>query len=494
MIERQERELDPPTSTVPSWKVRAERLPQDWKVVRLGDVIDVQGGSQPPKEVFAYEPREGYVRLLQIRDFGDKPAPTYVPKDKVTKFCSKHDIFIARYGASLGRIVTGMEGAYNVALAKVIFDREAIFPKYLFYLLQTSYFQTPIHMISRSAQNGFNKGEIFPIEIPLAPYPQQKLIVAEIEKQFSRLDEAVANLKRVKANLRRYKAAVLKAAVEGKLTEEWRKAHPDVEPASELLKRILAERRAKWKGKGKHKEPAPPDTAGLPSLRAGWVWATVEQLAAPEPNSITDGPFGSNLKTEHYTESGPRVVRLQNIGDGVFLDERVHISRVHFERLAKHHVFPGDLVIAALGENPPRACVIPETLGLAMVKADCIRFKPNPSVDPKYLNFALNAEPTRVRTKAIVHGVGRPRLNLGEIKSIIVPVPPATEQWRIVEEVDKRLSIVQVADAAISTNFQRAERLRQAVLAMAFCGRLKNGATANADAGALFEEIPDEPA
>ena len=81
---------------------------------------------------------------------------------------------------------------------------------------------------------------------PVAPLEQQKRIVAEIEKQFSRLDEAVANLKRVKANLKRYKAAVLKAAVEGKLTEEWRKAHPDVEPASKLLDRILAERRAKW--------------------------------------------------------------------------------------------------------------------------------------------------------------------------------------------------------------------------------------------------------
>ena len=72
-----------------------------------------------------------------------------------------------------------------------------------------------------------------------------RCIVAEIEKQFSRLDEAVANLKRVKANLKRYKASVLKAAVEGKLTEDWRKQHPDVEPASKLLERILAERREK---------------------------------------------------------------------------------------------------------------------------------------------------------------------------------------------------------------------------------------------------------
>jgi type I restriction enzyme S subunit len=119
------------------WKVRSTTLPKDWKIVRLGDVIDIQGGSQPPKDEFIYEPREGYVRLLQIRDFGEKPQPTYVPKTKVTKFCTKQDIFIARYGASLGRIVTGMEGAYNVALAKVIFDQETIFPKYLFYLLQT---------------------------------------------------------------------------------------------------------------------------------------------------------------------------------------------------------------------------------------------------------------------------------------------------------------------------------------------------------------------
>jgi hypothetical protein len=129
MIEGQALASDVPYQLAASWKVSAADLPSDWKIVKLGDVIDIQGGSQPPKEEFIYEPREGYVRLLQIRDFGEKPQPTYVPKNKVTKFCRKEDIFIARYGASLGRIVTGMEGAYNVALAKVIFDRESIFPK-----------------------------------------------------------------------------------------------------------------------------------------------------------------------------------------------------------------------------------------------------------------------------------------------------------------------------------------------------------------------------
>ncbi len=121
--------------------------------------------------------------------------------------------------------------------------------------------------------------QISEFSVVLPTIAQQTRIVAEIEKQFSRLDEAVANLKHVKANLKRYKAAVLKAAVEGKLTEEWRKQHPDVEPAGKLLERILAERR-KAAGKGKYKEPVGPDTSGLPGLPEGWVWASVEQLGS----------------------------------------------------------------------------------------------------------------------------------------------------------------------------------------------------------------------
>ena len=109
----------------------------------------------------------------------------------------------------------------------------------------------------------------------LPAFHEQQNIVAEIEKQFSRLDEAVANLKRVKAHLKRYKASVLKAAVEGKLTEDWRNQHPDVEPASKLLERILAERRAKWMGRGKYKEPVCSRHNRIAVTAEGWTWATV---------------------------------------------------------------------------------------------------------------------------------------------------------------------------------------------------------------------------
>ena len=315
------------------------------------------------------------------------------------------------------------------------------------------------------------------------PLPEQRRIVAEIDKQFTRLEVGVAALRRVQANLKRYRAAVLKAACEGRLvpTEaelaKTGKRKSTFETGEALLARILTERRKNWKGRGSYQEPVAPDTTSFPPHPKGWTWARVEQLAAPEPNSITDGPFGSNLKPEHYVESGPRVIRLQNIGDGVYVDERAHISQAHFEGLQKHRVFANDVVIAGFGDNPPRSCTIPESLGPAIVKADCIRFKPHSSVASKYLNAVLNSEPVRKRTKGMVHGVGRPRLNLGEIKSIVLPLPPVAEQTRIVAEVERRLSVVEELETAVAANLQRATRLRQSILQKAFTGRLLGGSS-----------------
>jgi type I restriction enzyme S subunit len=137
-------------------------------------------------------------------------------------------------------------------------------PKYLAYYLNQESVRS--FLAANASGVGGSLTRVKPATIkdypyPIAPVEQQRKIVAEIEKQFSRLDEAVSSLKRVKANLKRYKAAVLKAAVEGKLTEEWRTQSPAVEPASKLLERILAERRAIWeetelaKMKAKGKEP-----------------------------------------------------------------------------------------------------------------------------------------------------------------------------------------------------------------------------------------------
>ena len=208
------------------------------------------------------------------------------------------------------------------------------------------------------------------------------------------------------------------------------------------------------------------------SLPVGWLLQTVGELAAKEPNSITDGPFGSKLKTEHYTRSGPRVIRLTNIGDGEFVDAHAHISDDHFSTLKKHRIFSGDIVIAALGEKLPRACLIPEAVGAAIVKADCIRFRPSEEHSPKFLNYALNWEGTQKRTSSIVHGVGRPRLNLSEIKSILLPIAPLAEQRRIVGEIEKQFTRLEAGVAALQRVRANLKRYRAAVLKAACEGRL----------------------
>ncbi len=148
----------------------------------LGDVCDFSGGSQPPKSQFIYEPKEGYVRFIQIRDFGENGVETYIPASSRNKLCEKDDVFIARYGASLGRICTGLTGAYNVALLKAIPDISKINKRFLFYILQSNHIQEKIEQYgARAAQSGVTPADLKFIKIPLPPLEIQKEIVEQIE-------------------------------------------------------------------------------------------------------------------------------------------------------------------------------------------------------------------------------------------------------------------------------------------------------------------------
>lgn len=208
----------------------------------------------------------------------------------------------------------------------------------------------------------------------------------------------------------------------------------------------------------------------MTELPKGWERATVNEVAALD--GVTDGPFGSNLKTEHYTSSGPRVVRLQNIGSGIFRDEKTYISAEHFDRLVKHSVQPDDVLVASLGEALPRACLAPAWLGRAIVKADCIRIRPGQAILPPLLMWALNAPQTRERVSESIKGVGRPRINLRELRALELPVPPLAEQERIVAALEEAFSKLDAGDAGLRTARRLLKRMREAILAAAVTGRL----------------------
>src|SRR5690606_22545931 len=191
--------------------------------------------------------------------------------------------------------VTDRPVALNQDL-KGLAPHSELMPTFVAYALQ-AYEQEILRTCSKGGTtvNNIEFPRLLNFEIPIAPPPEQRRIVAEIEKQFTRLDAAVAALERARANLKRYRASVLAAACEGRLvpTEAAlaRQEGRDYEPASALLDRILAERRARWEAdelakmhargkppkndawKSKYKEPAAPDTNGLPELPEGWEWA-----------------------------------------------------------------------------------------------------------------------------------------------------------------------------------------------------------------------------
>ena len=174
------------------------------KYIPLVQVCDFQGGSQPPKDQWIDHEKDGYIRMLQIRDFTqpDKDYAEYVRVSKTIKTCNEDDILIGRYGASVGKILTGLAGAYNVAIIKTIPDTSKLSKRFLYHYLNSPYFQNFILSVgSRAAQAGFNKDDLSDAQIPDLSLEGQSNVVSQLDKvselitlrkeQLAKLDQLV---------------------------------------------------------------------------------------------------------------------------------------------------------------------------------------------------------------------------------------------------------------------------------------------------------------
>ena len=316
------------------------------------------------------------------------------------------------------------------------------------------------------------------IDVPVAPPDQRERIVAKIEKQFSRLDEAVASLKRVKGNLKRYKAAVLKAAVEGKLTEEWRKQNPDVEPASKLLERILAERRTKWeeselakmkaKGKepknntwkGKYKEPLRAE--GSSDLPEGWVWSSVNQIAEVQ--------LGKMLDKKKHTK-GVKKPYLRNINVRWGSVDTNDCSEMFFQdhELDRYGLEEGDVLVCEGGE-PGRAAIWGARLSDMKYQKALHRVRLSKGINAELLVIYLEYLGKSGRLERWFTGTTIKHFTRESFSSLPFPLAPEDEQKQVNDEIDQRIFILQGLENQISADLKRAERVRQSILANAFSG------------------------
>jgi type I restriction enzyme S subunit len=309
------------------------------------------------------------------------------------------------------------------------------------------------------------------IHFLLPPLDEQRRIVAEIEKQFSRLDEAVANLQRVKANLKRYKAAILKAAVEGRLVEtEASLAHQDgrsYETGEQLLQRILEARRSQWAGRGKYKEPLAHDSCDLLGAPEGWTWCSVDAVSAETLIGLDRG------RDQQRAEAvGSPYVKMNNVTmDGeVLTDELVYVDASDEER-ARFHLASGDLLFNTRNsvELVGKVGIVRTVPAGAVFNNNLMRLRTPDGVSAIFLGYQMCSIGFRQRMEKVKKATTSvAAVYQKDFLPLAVALPPMAEQLRIVAEVDRHLSILRGVEAEVDANLKRAQALRQSVLAKSF--------------------------
>jgi len=310
------------------------------------------------------------------------------------------------------------------------------------------------------------------VNIPIPSLSEQRAIVSKIEQLFSDLDNGIANFKKAQEQLKRYRQSVLKNACEGRLVpteaELARNEGRDYEPAEVLLARILEERREKWNGKGKYKEPAAPDTSGLAELPDGWVWANVGQIAI-----VGTGATPLTSEKEYYENGTIPWITSSALNDSYikepnnFVTEKA-LQETNISLYPKH-----TMLVAMYGEGKTRGKCSELLIEASTNQAIAALVLDGSSGACRYflkIFLIKNYDATRMKSSGGV----QPNLNLGLVRKVINPLPPLAEQQRIVTEVERCLSLCDNMETTIAESLQKAESLRQSILKKAFEGKLLN--------------------
>ena len=448
----------------------ANVVKDDFRWTTMGEIADVIGGGTP--------------RTSDPQNFEGGDIPWITPADLsgyAEKFIAGGNRHITRQGlaSSSARMLpagavlfTSRAPIGYVAIAKnpiatnqgfkSFILKEGILPEYVYWWLKGSK-QTAESYASGTTFLELSGANAKKLPIPMVSLARQREIVAEIEKQFSRLDEAVANLQRVKANLKRYKASVLKDAVEGRLVpleaELARREGRSFETGEQLLQRILEARRKGWKGRGAFSESSGA-TVGTTDLPAGWVWTTLGQCFR-----VAVGATPSRKEPSYWGGYIPWVSSGEvQLGRIRHTDE--HISEAGLANSSTQINPAGSVMIGMIGQGKTRGQAAILDIEAANNQNCAAIWVSRTAILTEYVFFWLMSRYTETRSEG--SGNNQQALNKRLVEQIPLPLPPLAEQQRIVAEVDRRLSLVSNVEAEIHANLKRAQALRQATLQRAF--------------------------
>lgn len=338
------------------------------------------------------------------------------------------------------------------------------------------------------------------LQFDLAPLPEQDRIVDTLDELFSALDAGVAELQRVRDKLSRYRASVLKAAVEGALTADWREANASTEPAEQLLERILVERRATWEKeqlakfaarkqlpplhwKARYRPPVEPRRSGLSPLPNMWYWSSLDQVGVLDRGKSRHRP-----RDAAFLYGGPYPF----VQTGDVRKARQYLrqfSQTYSEAgLAQSRLWKPDTLCITIAANIAETAILsfdacfPDSVVGVVFNADF--------VSVRYVELFLRHAKTRIA--AYAPATAQKNINNDILRLLAVPLPPIEEQAAIVEIVEAHLSVLDHLEDDLTAKIKAAGSLRQSILRHAFAGKLVHQDPSDEPASELIKRIAEQ--
>ncbi|NOR69013.1 MAG: restriction endonuclease subunit S [Methylomarinum sp.] len=466
-------------------EVEEKELSEKWEWSTLGEVCE-----KPQYGWTTKASKEGNLHLLRTTDitagqinWATVPYCVAEPEDTEKYRIKDGDIVVSRAG-SVGVSYLISNPKPSVFASYLIRFKPLINRKYVYYFLKSpAYWNAISEKSSGIALQNVNATKLKEINIPIAPPAQQKQIVAKIEQLFSHIDAGIEALNTAKQRLKQYRQSVLKAAVTGELTKEWREVNKEkLEPASQLLERILQTRCQKWeeqqleqfKAKGKipkndkwmEKYKAPKASVLHMDLEVPEEWevASVDQVAEVFLGKMLD-------RSKHTT--GERLPYLRNINVRWGHIDTNDLFEMFFKEseLKRFEVIAGDVLICEGGE-PGRAAVWKETNTTIKYQKALHRVRFYLPILPQYLVYLLEYFASTGLLARYFTGSTIKHFTKESFLTLPFPLPSLIEMQQIISVVDEKMNLSMRLEKEINRQLLKAEKNKQSILSSAFSGNL----------------------